>query len=152
MRVPPWKKCKSSCNENTLTHIYWILFMCRKVWYSYGLMVVRIGKWGGSGVSIQPSTFVDQVMKSIVFSYNLKLLFLLWFHNITQEVLWENSSDMTKEYGGNINIMSGANMKQSPFERLTAHQKCPRILWTPNVNYHSWIDGRTRDTSHTATQ
>jgi hypothetical protein len=30
--------------------------------------------------------------------------------------------DMTKEYGGNINIMSGANMKQSPFERLTAPQ------------------------------
>jgi hypothetical protein len=29
---------------------------------------------------------------------------------------------MTKEYGGNISIMSGANMKESPFERLIAPQ------------------------------
>ena len=29
---------------------------------------------------------------------------------------------MTKDYGGNINIISGANMKQRRFERLTAPQ------------------------------
>jgi len=50
-------------------------------------------------------------------SYNLELNFI-----ISHKVLWENSSDMTKEYGGNINIMSGANMQQSPFERLIAPQ------------------------------
>jgi hypothetical protein len=29
---------------------------------------------------------------------------------------------MTEEYGGDINIKSGANMKQGPFERLIARQ------------------------------
>jgi hypothetical protein len=58
---------------------------------------------------------------------------------------------MKKEYGENIRMLSGANMSVKLHEAESvletnsspANKKCPYILWTPNVNYRSWIDGRT---------